>query len=1095
MNRCCSFILTLALGSIVTSAFAATPTKAPVATPVKRVTSAKPVAGAGAKSATSARKGSNDIDDPVVFQKKLADMSVRTEKSIKLLREQIMQNQSAPFLADLFMQLGDLLTQKASVLYYQKIEREKDTNIKLSANEKSNPIVNAEQDAIEVYQQVLKEFPTYPKMDQVLYRLSVAHRAIDDGAAFVVTSERLLKEFPTTKESFQVRLLLGQYYIEQQDFPGAKKVLTPAADCAFPFERDSARHRLGIIAMSEEHYKEALSLFEKVATDDQLKDDDNPLEVSIKERTVKTNVRRDSLIDSVRAYTEVFKNEPDPIGYYSKIIPTEALFQETIEKLAYRYIFLKNELQAMKLLRNLSERTADPQKVVNTYREVLSIVPPSERIEVPPQEMRFVLMKYSAWNQNFEASPAVKADASSFFETQIREMGTKAHDLAKSTLSQARKDSLYERARQFYLLYLGYFPKSESSAKIATDLADVYYYQKSYLRSGDLYLRIFSGEFGPAKKKEDLLQNAILCLQKKGPSDFYEIVRGRGLLLRAINTYMQFNPKKKNDPQLNFALAKGIYEQGLYQRALNDLLNFVARFPSSTKEAEAATDLMLDYFNTRSDFAGLAKWSQKLLAQKTLPASLRARLDKVKSKAMMKQIDEQVKSKANYDPFAQGKVYFETALNLQDEALRSAALEQALARSKSEKDIGTFLKVAHTIADAEKNPDKKATILSAAGEQTLAIGRFYQTLSLWRQVLQLKTVSGPVRQRLQEKIVQLGLMLKDWDEISGGRGVNSTLQQATNEQFAAAMDSGAALPEGVLNKVDLHALSVQDLTSFYKGMFKTSPGFQARVVAEASSRCRSSNQGTLCRWMSAQKLHRDLVAFGTATKSAPAKVESIQTLAGSLSTFLTEAKDFTQTGDPQLDIFGSLHSGQAYLYLAEFLGRVGAANPALAPALKAKASESTQTGLREKMQCQKIIASASLISPINRACASQVAASPSEALAWPRIVADRSVRGSDPKSAAIDDLQKKIFADASKPENYLSLAALYYTQRNYHHAVALSEYGSSTFAGSKDDFATVKGCSLTKLGLYNEALFFLKAGSDFQNLKSGCLSELKEMTK
>src|SRR6185437_7263348 len=140
---------------------------------------------------------------------------------------------------------------------------------------------------------------------------------------------------------------------------------------------------------------------------------------------------------------------------------------------------------------------------------------------------------------------------------------------------------------------------------------------------------------------------------------------------------------------------------------------------------------LLDYFNTRSDFNGLAKWSTRLLKIASLSPELRKRLETVKSKALLKQIDEQVKSKADYDPFASGKVYLEAAMNFSDENLRSAALEQALARSKAEKDINTFIRTAHTIAEAEHDPQKKAAILIGAGEQTLAVGRYYQTIKLW----------------------------------------------------------------------------------------------------------------------------------------------------------------------------------------------------------------------------------------------------------------------------------------------------------------------------------------------------------------------------
>jgi tetratricopeptide (TPR) repeat protein len=1036
-------------------------------------------------------------DTPAEFQAKLVEMYGRTEKSIKLIREQILQNQSAPFLADLYMQLADLLSEKASVLYYQKIEKEKDSNIKLDAKEKSNPIVVAEQEAIEIYKQIIKEFPSFPKKDKVYYRMAVAHRAIDDGAAFVVTSEKLIQDYPTVKEAYQARLLLGQYYMDQHEFPSAAKVLEPAKDCSFPFERNSARHRLGIIAMSEEHYKEAMGLFEKVSLDEELKDQDSPLEVSIKDRTVKSNLRRDALIDSVRAYTEVYKKDPDPVGYYSKIIPTETLFQETIEKLAYRYIFLKNQIQAMKLLRTLSERVSDPQKVVSIYREVLSVIPPLERIEVPPSEMQYVLVKFSSWVQNFEVPKKVQEDSYNFFETQIREMGTKAHDLAKSELSKTRKETLYERARQFYLLYLGYFKKNNQTSKIATNLADVYYFQKNYMKSGDLYVRIFQGEFGaPAPKdKEALLQNAILCLRKKGPSDFYEIIRSRGLLLKSVNLYMTFNPAKKNDPQLNFVIVKGIYEQGLYSQALPEIANFIKRFPKSTTECEAAADLLLDYFNTRSDFKGLTEWSQKLLAIPSLPPSLRTRLTTVKSKAMLKQIDEQVKGKTGYDPFAQGKVYFETAMSLQDETLRSAALEQALAKSKAEKDIGTFLRVARTISASEKTPDKRAQILSASGDQTLAIGRFYQTLGLWREVLRTPGISPALQQRTQEKILQLSLMLKDWNEmLASSRGVNSTLASSVRSQLAEGMESAASIPESVVGSLDFHSLTDQDLTSFYKGMFKTSGGSQQRIASEANARCQRSKEGSLCRWLHAGNATQALTNFANSSRKAPATLESIEKVANSLNGYLQQTKEFTETGDPQLDIFGSLHTAQGYLYFTEYLNRTAAQNPSVAQVLKTKADESKQNGQRERAQCQKIITQASLISPINKQCYKGEPASLATSMSWSQIVAD-SGRGIDPKSPEIDELQKKIFSDATKATYYLDLAAVYFKKKYYHQALAVAQFGSSTFSAAKEDFAVIQGCSLTGLGLYNEGQFFLKSASDFQNLKSGCMAQLKERAK
>lgn len=1037
------------------------------------------------------------MDESAEFQKKLSLMYEKAEMSIKLLREQIIQNQSAPFLPDLYLQLADLLSEKSNILYYQQANKEKSSDLKLNAKQKLNPIVSAQQEAITIYQQILKEFPNFSKRDKVLYRLAIAQKSIDESAAFVATAGKLLQEYPKTKESMQVRLLLGQFFYDQQDYKESANVLGPAEKCEFPYERNAARYRLGLIKIAEEKFAEALLYFEKVAMDEELKESDNPLEVSINTRTVNSNIKREALIDSVRAFTEVYKKNPDPIGYYNKVAPTEALFQETIEKLAYRYIFLKNETQAMGLLRVLSERVADPQKIINFYQEVLLMIPPMERIEVPHQEMQFVLSKYNDWINYFEIPPKTKEESYKFFETQIREMGTKSHDIGKSELSTTRKEMLYERARNFYHLYLGFFDKGPEAVKIATNLADVYYYQKNYVKSGDLYLRIFQGEFGPAKDKEALLQNAILCFQKPAPNDFYDIVRNRGLLVKSIQSYMALNPKKKTDPKLNFILVKSTYEQGLYNVALPGLISFIGKYPHSTQEVDAATDIGLDYYNIRSDFKGLVNWFSKVLALNQIPPSLRKRLESVKSKAMLKKIDEEVKSKSNYDAFAQGKIYFETALNMQDESMKSVVLEQALARSKSEKDVNTFLKAAKALASAEKKADKRASILLGMGEQTLAIGRFYQTMDIWQGILNDSQMPEQIKIRVKEKMLRLAIMLKDWQRIlqySKYSGVSDTLKQNANAQLGQYMESGAQVSASIIGAVSFNSMSAEDMMPFFKGQYKVSGGVQGQILSSTNAKCRSEKDTLLCRWNYARMMPSKVAGFKQSLASTPAALQSVEPVALKLTNLLQEFRISEGTGDPVLDIFTSLYKARVYSDFAQYLKKVGIANPQVAEILGTKASESMQNAKGEYAQCAKIVAASALLSPINRYCAANQEPPMKDALTWRRSITDR-LASADPKGPSLDEMQKKIFVDATKPTHYLELADKYLDGKNYRHAIALSSYAMSTFPQAKEDFETIMGCGLVELGLYNEASFHLKSGSDYRNLKSQCLQTLKSRTE
>lgn len=1031
------------------------------------------------------------------FQEKLQVMLQRTEKSIKLIREQITQNQSAPFLANLYLQLGDLLSEKSTSLYYLQMERDKNTELKVQATKKFSPVVAAEQEAIGIYQQILREFPKFNETDKVMYRLAVAQKSIDEGAAFVDTADKLIRAYPNSKEAIQVRLLLGQHFYDMQDNNQALIYLNAIKDCPYPYERNAARYRIGLIDIAQENNSEALKFFEQVAADNELKEEDNPQEVSLKTKTIKTNVKREALIDSVRAYTEVYKENPDPVAYYSRIAPTELLFQETIEKLAYRYIFLKKYNFAIKLLRTLSERTADPQKIVNIYHEVLLMIPIQDRIGLPVLEMQFVLERYNYWSTHYSLSPDLKRQAFDFFETQIRELGTHSHALAKAANDHQKKAEFYERARQFYQLYIGFFDKGPRTVKIAIDLADVYFNQANYLESGSYYLRVFSGEFGPPTDKAQLLQNAILALQKPAEYPFYEQLRVKGLLVKAIRTYQNFDKKQRSNPELNFTLAKTFYEQGFYNHALNDLLQFMKRYPTS-KEVDAAADLILYYFNIRSDFRGLVDWTQKMLALH-LNQNLRKRLQEVRSKALLRRLDEQVKTQKGYDVFAQGKSYLQTALTSGDSNLRSAAFEQALGRSKAEKDIETFLIAAGAMAKAEPKPQKRADLLSSLADETLAITRFAQTFEIWNRTLKDSSVAAKFRQQTFEKSFKLSLMLRDFNRLSNlaGNPMFNSLSEDTKktlqQQLAGLMESSVNLPANLYRAFYKSAKNDEDLVSMFKAQYKMPENMRRSLLQQTAARCKDSTRTTLCKWQNWPRAARDIQSFSEVLRKTPTTLNSIDSVAQRMNGLLEELKLYEGSGDPQLDIFLSLGTAGVYDDFAEFLAKTAKANQnvaAVQPILKQKVAESQNSAQKSRAQCRTVIASASLNSPTNRACYEGKLPNLQEGLRWRKLTELRPV-GGDPKSPSIVDQEKKIFVERKDWKLYFDLAETYLNQKNYHYAAATSVYGASTFPKNQEEFNAILGCSVLHLGFLNEAQFHLTKASDINGHKESCLSEMK----
>ena len=84
-------------------------------------------------------------------------------------------------------------------------------------------------------------------------------------------------------------------------------------------------------------------------------------------------------------------------------------------------------------------------------------------------------------------------------------------------------------------------------------------------------------------------------------------------------------------------------------------------------------------------------------------------------------------------------------------------------------------------------------------------------------------------------------------------------------------------------------------------------------------------------------------------------------------------------------------------------------------------------------------------------------------------------------------------ANKESPEAFLKLSKLYLDQGQNHHAGAAAAYGSSLYKNYSGEFHAIQGCSLLKVGLYDEAAYHLKNATDFEGLRSKCLESLKNL--
>lgn len=1034
------------------------------------------------------------------FKAKLSLMLSYINKSLEIIKEQITHNQNAPFLADLYMELGSLYSQKANALYYIQMER---MGSDTAANTKKSfkIVIEASKEAIATYELLIKDFPSFPKRAEVLYLLAVTNQAIDNEAKFMVITEKLIKDFPKSEEAMKGRMLLGKHHFIKGDYKDALKMFDPISKSKFNFVKNQAIYNMGQVYIRQGKYKKALNAYRRVILDKKLEKHGAATEIAIKDRQVKTSLKREALLDSVQPFTYLYPNHKNPASYYAKIAPTETLFQEIVQKLAFRYINLKKYQTAIRLLRVLSERSIDPEKVINIYQEVLTMIPLSKRLHIEVKEIRFVLEKFNFWFSYYKLHPKLQLVGNRFLEIQLRELGTRNHDEAKKKRIKYKPKMRYlKKAIAFYQMYLGTFPKHKNAIKMAINLADVYYRMKRYPESGSYYLRVANNEFGVTshtKKKlsiatqKELILNALNALQKQKIYTFYDQTWRRGLLLKSIGRLMNIDKTKRKDADLNFLMARTQFEQGLHKKALDNLYKFMQKFPNSKYVADAG-DLILSYFNTSGDYAGLDRWSAKLLKLKFADQSFKKRLEVIRKQAKLKTLDSDIKTVSGYDDFYQSRSYYKFALQTDDPELKNIALEQALQRSRDERDIETFFTTALTLAKQEKDPKKSLPIYKSVANEYLLIARYPSASKAYANIYNNKKY--PEKERLDAffKGFSITLGLKDFPGMIPfiknpfWRKVSPDLKEQVLQVIAGALNSEVKVPKKLVTYLIQNSSEALHLLSFYKSQKQLDSSTWKVAQQKINNLCREEDE-SVCYWLKMAQLEqaKDQYLKKLRASSAPGDIGPL----GNGFVALKEPYEaLFQTEDGQLKVLVAIRMMELFKELGTYLNRAAAKGGPDKAALQQNATSSLNTAKEYSKACYEISKNAEVYVGITSYCAED---------AKPLLFSDVFKRTVKPLPTKVVEynqgdpltLQKQMLVDKNG-DTYLELADAFLSEKKYRLANAVAMYGLNLFSEKSDNFTAILGCATMKLGLLNEAKFHLSGASDYQGLKTKCLQEI-----
>ncbi|MGA1870649.1 MAG: tetratricopeptide repeat protein [bacterium] len=599
-----------------------------------------PISSSGAKKGQSFKVYQYEKKDKEEEQKKfiakLTEDKQKIEMAIKNTKALIDKSRDRPYLPEIYIRLAELYIEKSRIVYFLRKTQSPSTVNALNFLE-SNSLKNQ---AIEIYQRILNDFPKFEERDKIHFYLAHEYRELAEIDKMVEQYRIIIKQYTHSSYVPESFLLLGDYFFDKQDLEMATKHYEAVLKYPESSAIAIARYKLAWCHINEADFKKALTLFEESVLSAQ---PGKELDVDTYKRV---DIRLESLIDMAYCYCEVYKDaKPEQaIAYFQKFAWSRPVYTTVLEKLAYRYLLKKKWKKAAAIYRQLSILQHDVEKLLEYARKIFECVQSLESFEDADQDMAIIIKALRKQKYSIHIPEEEKKKNLKDYEMYARDIVTHLHHKAR----HAKSKEVFKRAADSYKLYLDFFKTSPVYKDMEANYAEALFSAQEYMEAGKQYEKLALRENAHSKKKREDLYSAVLsyyaALKNKENLNYYQIAYTRAGLRTTGKTYAVEFPKSKQVPNVLFNVAWIAYDAGKYDDAIAEFSQFVDRYPRG-KEAKAAIHLILDAFHLKEDYEGLVTYGQKIL-----------RNNKITDKKIRAEVAEIVKS-------AESKVICNLTLN------------------------------------------------------------------------------------------------------------------------------------------------------------------------------------------------------------------------------------------------------------------------------------------------------------------------------------------------------------------------------------------------------------------------------------------------
>jgi TolA-binding protein len=544
--------------------------------------------------------------------------------------------------------------------------------------------------SLEYYRRILREFPEYMRLDEVLYYLgkgamqqgksSKDRQLMKEGEN---TLKRLVQSYPESDLIPKAYLALAEYYFEGNSLFYAKinyeKIITNYKTSAM---YNYALYKLAWVYYNLRELEKAIDTFKQVVE-----------EVSVGGESGAIQFREQALNDMIVVFSEM--EEPDAWekarDYFVTVLPEKDAYKKLIRLADLIQAADKHEV-AIAMYRHFIEKEPNGEPVPEYHSRIydsLRALNDMPDIENYIRELFKFYDPEQPWMLANKDNAEPKDQADKLLQNALLWVSNDQHQKAEKADGLKRADeakALYAKAAEWYRMYAERFPEGEKAYIVNFYYAEILYdqlgdYENAAIQYQKVIERQKKGEF-----VEDAALGVIYCREKqlvaaglleagsskeggielkkekiKAVTDFEEKIEVTPVdprekqYIDAADQYVtimtdflkdqelrkKFPEKGKKIPEIMFIAAQTFYRHGMFKDAVSRLQTIFDYDPKH-KYASLSVFTLVDCYIRLHRWEKVEEWTRRLIAEKNFTVKSKAELEKYVAISMTEQTKDMV---------------------------------------------------------------------------------------------------------------------------------------------------------------------------------------------------------------------------------------------------------------------------------------------------------------------------------------------------------------------------------------------------------------------------------------------------------------------